>query len=73
VGDNVKGPEAEKLVFVLKILTWAQFGAEVEALADFMASVPIAEAQGHSGHRCDGITRQEDLNFKQRAEEVGWK
>jgi enoyl-CoA hydratase len=92
-GDKIKGPEAEKLGLVLKSVAPAALDAEVEALAERMAGVPVnqlmmqklmvnqaIEAMGLRTTQMfatifDGITRHtaEGLNFKQRAEKVGWK
>jgi len=92
-GDKVDGREAEKLGLVLKAVPTAQLDAEVEALAERMATVPInqlmmqklmvnqaIEAMGLKQTQMfatifDGITRHspEGLNFKKRAETVGWK
>jgi len=92
-GDKIDGREAEKLGLVLKAVPAAQLDAEVEALAERMATVPInqlmmqklmvnqaIEAMGLKQTQMfatlfDGITRHspEGLNFKKRAETVGWK
>ena len=92
-GDKITGVEAEKLGLVLKAVPPEELDAEVEALADRMATVPVnqlmmqklvinqaIEAMGlHTTQLIatvfDGITRHspEGLNFKNRAETVGWK
>jgi enoyl-CoA hydratase len=92
-GDKIKGPEAEKLGLVLKSVAPEKLDAEVEALAERMAGVPVnqlmmqklmvnqaIEAMGLKTTQMiatvfDGITRHspEGLNFKHRAEQVGWK
>jgi enoyl-CoA hydratase len=92
-GDKIKGPEAEKLGLVLKSVASEKLDAEVEALAERMAGVPVnqlmmqklmvnqaIEAMGLKTTQMiatvfDGITRHspEGLNFKHRAEQVGWK
>jgi enoyl-CoA hydratase len=92
-GDKITGSEAEKLGLVLKAVPPEELDAEVEALAQRMATVPInqlmmqklvinqaIEAMGlHTTQLIatvfDGITRHspEGLNFKNRAETVGWK
>ena len=92
-GDRIKGPEAEKLGLVLKSVPAAELDAEVERLAERMATVPVnqlmmqklvvnqaIEAMGLKQTQMfatvfDGITRHspEGLNFKHRAEEMGWK
>jgi enoyl-CoA hydratase len=92
-GDKITGSEAEKLGLVLKAVPPEGLDAEVEALAERMANVPVnqlmmqklvinqaIEAMGlHTTQLIatvfDGITRHspEGLNFKNRAETVGWK
>jgi enoyl-CoA hydratase len=92
-GDKIDGREAEKLGLVLKAVPAATLDAEVEALAERMATVPVnqlmmqkmvvnqaIEAMGLLNTQrlatiLDGITRHspEGLNFKGRAEAVGWK
>ncbi len=92
-GDKIDGREAERLGLVLKAVPAEELDAEVEALADRMASVPvnqlamqkmmINQALDNMGLAStqtlatifDGITRHspEGLNFKARAEAVGWK
>ena len=92
-GDKIDGREAEKLGLVLKAVPAAELDAEVDALAQRIATVPqnqlmmqklmINQALENMGLTntqmiatlFDGITRHspEGLNFKQRAEEVGWK
>ena len=92
-GDKITGVEAEKLGLVLKAVPPEELDAEVEALAERMATVPVnqlmmqklvinqaIEAMGlHTTQLIatvfDGITRHspEGLNFKNRAETVGWK
>jgi enoyl-CoA hydratase len=92
-GDKITGSEAEKLGLVLKAVPPEELDAEVEALAQRMATVPVnqlmmqklvinqaIEAMGlHTTQLIatvfDGITRHspEGLNFKNRAETVGWK
>lgn len=92
-GDRIKGPEAEKLGLVLKSLPAGDLDAEVEAMAERMATVPVnqlimqklvinqaIEAMGLKQTQMfatvfDGITRHspEGLNFKHRAEDIGWK
>jgi enoyl-CoA hydratase len=92
-GDKITGSEAEKLGLVLKAVPPEGLDAEVEALAERMATVPVnqlmmqklvinqaIEAMGlHTTQLIatvfDGITRHspEGLNFKNRAETVGWK
>lgn len=92
-GDRIRGPEAEKLGLVLKSVPAAELDAEVERLAERMATVPVnqlmmqklvvnqaIEAMGLKQTQMfatifDGITRHspEGLNFKHRAEEMGWK
>jgi enoyl-CoA hydratase len=92
-GDRITGREAEAIGLVLKAVPEDQLDAEVEALADRMASVPVnqlamqkmvinqaIEAMGVMNTQrlatiFDGITRHspEGLNFKARAELVGWK
>ncbi len=92
-GDKISGVEAEKLGLVLKAVPPETLDAEVEALAERMATVPVnqlmmqklvinqaIEAMGLKNTQLlatvfDGITRHspEGLNFKKRAETVGWK
>jgi enoyl-CoA hydratase len=92
-GDKIDGREAEKLGLVLKAVPAADLDAEVEALAERMATVPVnqlmmqklvvnqaIEAMGLKQTQMfatifDGITRHspEGINFKTRAEQVGWK
>jgi len=92
-GDKITGSEAEKLGLVLKAVPPDELDAEVEALAERMASVPVnqlmmqklvvnqaIEAMGLKTTQLiatvfDGITRHspEGLNFKTRAETVGWR
>jgi enoyl-CoA hydratase len=92
-GDRIKGPEAERMGLVLKSVPAADLDAEVERLAERMATVPVnqlmmqklvvnqaIEAMGLKQTQMfatlfDGITRHspEGINFKHRAEDVGWK
>jgi enoyl-CoA hydratase len=92
-GDRIKGPEAAALGLVLKSVPPERLDAEVEALAERIAGVPVnqlmmqklvvnqaIEAMGLRNTQLlatvfDGITRHspEGLNFKKRAEDVGWK
>lgn len=92
-GDKITGREAAEMGLILKSVPEADLDAEVEALAQRMAGVPInqlamqklvinqaIEAQGLMNTQrlatiFDGITRHspEGLNFKARAEAVGWK
>jgi enoyl-CoA hydratase len=92
-GDKITGSEAERLGLVLKAVPPETLDAEVEALAERMATVPVnqlmmqklvinqaIEAMGLKNTQLlatvfDGITRHspEGLNFKKRAETVGWK
>jgi len=92
-GDKIDGREAERMGLVLKAVPLDELDAEVERLAERMASVPInqlmmqkmvinqaIEAMGLPNTQriatlLDGITRHspEGLNFKKRAETVGWK
>ena len=92
-GDKITGTEAEEMGLILKAVPSDALDAEVEALADRMARVPInqlamqkmvinqaVEATGLMNTQrlatlFDGITRHspEGLNFKARAEAVGWK
>ncbi len=92
-GDKIDGAEAERLGLVLKAVPAEALDAEVEALAERMASVPVnqlmmqkmvinqaIEAMGLANTQrlatlLDGIARHspEGLNFKNRAETVGWK
>jgi hypothetical protein len=86
-------PEAERIGLVHKSVPEAELDAEVERLAERMATVPVnqlmmqklvvnqaIEAMGLKQTQMfatifDGITRHspEGLNFKHRAEEMGWK
>ncbi len=92
-GDKIYGREAERLGLVLKAVPEDKLDAEVEAMAERMASVPVnqlamqkmminqaLENMGLASTQTlatlfDGITRHspEGLNFKARAEDVGWK
>lgn len=92
-GDKISGQEAEAMGLVLKAVPDDQLDAEVDAMAERMASVPInqpamqklvinqaIEASGLMNTQrlatiFDGIARHspEGLNFKARAEAVGWK
>lgn len=92
-GDKIDGIEAEKLGLVYKAVPAADLDAEVEALAERIAGVPvnqlmmqklmINQALENMGLHTtqmiatlfDGITRHspEGLNFKSRAETVGWQ
>ena len=92
-GDKISGQEAEAMGLVLKAVPDDQLDAEVDAMAERMASVPInqlamqklvinqaIEASGLMNTQrlatiFDGIARHspEELNFKARAEAVGWK
>ena len=92
-GDRIKGPEAERMGLVLKSVPAEELDAEVERLAERMATVPVnqlmmqklvvnqaIEAMGLKQTQMfatlfDGITRHspEGINFKHRAEDVGWK
>jgi enoyl-CoA hydratase len=92
-GDKITGSEAERLGLVLKAVPPDQLDAEVEALAERIAGVPVnqlmmqklvvnqaIEAMGLRNTQAlatvfDGITRHspEGVNFKRRAETVGWK
>lgn len=92
-GDKIDGREAERMGLVLKAVPDDQLDAEVEALAERMATVPVnqlamqkmmvnqaLENMGLASTQTlatvfDGITRHspEGLNFKARAEAVGWK
>lgn len=92
-GDKVKGTEAERIGLVLKSVPRPDLDAEVEKLAERMATVPVnqlmmqklvvnqaIEAMGLKQTQMfatifDGITRHspEGINFKHRAEQVGWK
>jgi len=91
-GDKISGKEAAEIGLVLKSVPHADLDAEVEALANRMASVPINQLAMHKmvinsaieaeimqtqrlATTFDGISRhsQEGINFKQRAEDVGWK
>jgi enoyl-CoA hydratase len=92
-GDRISGAEAERIGLVHKAVPAAQLDAEVEKLAERIATVPVnqlmmqklvinqaIEAMGLKQTQMfatifDGITRHspEGLNFKRRAEEMGWK
>ncbi|MDJ0982473.1 MAG: crotonase/enoyl-CoA hydratase family protein [Kiloniellales bacterium] len=92
-GDRIDGREAAAMGLVHKAVPATDLDAEVERLAERIASVPVNQlmmqklmvnqALENMGLRntqmlatiFDGITRHspEGLNFKQRAEEVGWK
>ena len=91
-GDKISGREAAEMGLVLKSVPDADLDAEVEAIAQRMASVPInqlamqkmvvnqaMEATIAQTQRLatvfDGISRHspEGMNFKARAEKVGWK
>lgn len=92
-GDKIDGREAERLGLVYRAVPAGELDAEVEALANRMATVPVnqlmmqkivvnqaVEAMGLLNTQrlatvFDGITRHspEGLNFKHRAEAVGWK
>jgi len=92
-GDKITGREAERIGLVLKSVPSADLDAEVEKLAERMATVPVnqlmmqklvvnqaIEAMGLKQTQMfatifDGITRHspEGINFKHRAEDVGWK
>ena len=92
-GDRISGAEAERIGLVHKAVPAAELDAEVERLAERIATVPVnqlmmqklvinqaIEAMGLKQTQMfatlfDGITRHspEGLNFKQRAEETGWK
>jgi len=92
-GDRIKGPEAERIGLVLRSVPADALDAEVESLAERMATVPVnqlmmqklvvnqaIEAMGLKQTQMfatifDGITRHspEGINFKHRAEDVGWK
>jgi enoyl-CoA hydratase len=92
-GDKIKGTEAERIGLVLKSVPRPDLDAEVEKLAERMATVPVnqlmmqklvvnqaIEAMGLKQTQMfatifDGITRHspEGINFKHRAEQVGWK
>lgn len=92
-GDKITGREAAEMGLVLKAVPGDALDAEVEALAQRMAGVPVnqlamqkmvinqaIEATGVMQTQrlatiFDGITRHspEGLNFKARAEAVGWK
>jgi len=91
--EAVDGEEAERIGLVLKSVPSADLDAEVEKLAERMATVPVnqlmmqklvvnqaIEAMGLKQTQMfatifDGITRHspEGINFKHRAEDVGWK
>jgi enoyl-CoA hydratase len=92
-GDKIDGREAERIGLVHKAVPAAELDAEVERLAERMATVPVnqlmmqklminqaIEAMGLKQTQMiatvfDGITRHspEGMNFKHRAEAVGWK
>lgn len=91
-GDKITGREAADMGLVLNAVPAAALDAEVEAMAERMAAVPInqlamqkmvinqameqtMQATQRLATVFDGITRHspEGLNFKQRAEAVGWK
>ena len=92
-GDKIDGREAERIGLVLKAVPADQLDAEVERMADRMASVPVnqlvmqkmmvnqaLENMGLASTQTlatffDGMTRHspEGLNFKARAQDVGWK
>lgn len=92
-GDKIKGTEAQRIGLVLKSVPRPELDAEVEKLAERMATVPVnqlmmqklvvnqaIEAMGLKQTQMfatifDGITRHspEGINFKHRAEQVGWK
>ena len=92
-GDRIDGREAARIGLVHKAVPAAELDAEVEALAQRIATVPVNQLMMHKlvinqaieamGLRntqllatvFDGITRHtpEGMNFKSRAEEVGWK
>lgn len=92
-GDKIDGVEAARIGLVHKAVPAADLDAEVEGLAQRMATVPVnqlmmqklminqaIEAMGLRTTQMiatifDGITRHspEGVNFKRRAEEVGWK
>lgn len=92
-GDKIDGREAQRIGLIMKAVPAAALDAEVDNLAERMASVPVnqlmmqkmvinqaIEAMGLSATQrlatvFDGITRHspEGINFKTRAEEVGWK
>ena len=92
-GDKISGKEAERIGLVLKSVPSSDLDAEVEKLAERMATVPVnqlmmqklvvnqaIEAMGLKQTQMfatifDGITRHspEGINFKHRAEDVGWK
>ena len=91
-GDKITGREAADMGLVLNAVPAADLDAEVEAMAERMAAVPInqlamqkmvinqameqtMQATQRLATVFDGITRHspEGLNFKQRAEAVGWK
>jgi enoyl-CoA hydratase len=92
-GDKITGIAAEQLGLVLKAVPPEALDAEVEALAERIATVPVnqlmmqklvvnqaIEAMGLRTTQLiatvfDGITRHspEGVNFKRRAETVGWK
>lgn len=92
-GDRINGTEAERIGLVHKAVPGAELDAEVEKLAERMATVPVnqlmmqklvvnqaIEAMGLKQTQMfatifDGITRHspEGINFKHRAEELGWK
>lgn len=92
-GDRISGKEAERIGLVAKTVPADELDAEVDRLAERMASIPVnqlmmqklvinqaIEAMGLKQTQMfatifDGITRHspEGLNFKRRAEEIGWK
>jgi enoyl-CoA hydratase len=91
-GDKITGREAADMGLVLNAVPAVDLDAEVEAMAERMAAVPInqlamqkmvinqameqtMQATQRLATVFDGITRHspEGLNFKQRAEAVGWK
>lgn len=92
-GDKIDGREAERIGLIHKAVPEDQLDAEVEALAERIAGVPVnqlmmqklvvnqaLDAMGLQNTQMlatlfDGITRHspEGMNFKHRAESVGWK
>ncbi len=92
-GDKIDGREAEHIGLIHKAVPDDRLDAEVEALAERIAGVPVnqlmmqklminqaIDAMGLNNTQMiatvfDGITRHspEGLNFKKRAETVGWK
>lgn len=92
-GDKIDGREAERIGLIHKAVPEDQLDAEVEALAERIAGVPVnqlmmqklvvnqaLDAMGLQNTQMlatlfDGITRHspEGMNFKHRAEAVGWK